>query len=97
MVSTRRPTEGAKPAEVAQLLASRRRPALALPEGGTCSTDPTRRPTPRSRSPAPAMLDEVDLPPVPGIDQPWVGTEPRKALDNAAATHCDGTDFTRRR
>ena len=42
---------------------------------------------------APGMLSEVDLPPVRGVTQPWVGTEPRKALDNAAATTCDETDF----
>ena len=32
------------------------------------------------------MLAEVDLPPVTGVNRPWVGTEPRRALDNAAAT-----------
>ncbi|GCD92191.1 sigma-70 family RNA polymerase sigma factor [Nocardioides sp. LS1] len=40
-----------------------------------------------------AMLGEVDLPPVNGIDKPWVGTEPRKAVSNAASTGCDQTDF----
>ena len=32
------------------------------------------------------MLVEVDLPPVAGVLKPWVGTEPRRAMDNVAAT-----------
>jgi hypothetical protein len=40
------------------------------------------------------MLAEIDLPPVAGVKRPWVGTEPRRALTNAAATHCDATDFS---
>jgi len=40
------------------------------------------------------MLAEVDLPPAKGVDEPWVGTEPRKATDNAAATGCDQTTFS---
>ena len=43
---------------------------------------------------APGMLAEVDLPPVSGIVRPWVGTEPRKAMSNLAATGCDNTDFS---
>ena len=39
------------------------------------------------------MLAEVDLPPVAGVDQPWVGTELRKAMVNDAATGCDRADF----
>jgi hypothetical protein len=42
------------------------------------------------------MLAEVDLPPVTGVERPWVGTEPRKALQNAAATNCDNTSFRAR-
>ena len=42
----------------------------------------------------PSLLVEADLPPVPGIDQPWVGTKPRKARENVAATRCDNTDFS---
>lgn len=41
----------------------------------------------------PGMLSEVDLPPVDGVSQPWIGTEPRKAVDNDAATGCDQTSF----
>ena len=40
------------------------------------------------------MLTEIDLPPAAGVRRPWVGTEPRRALNNAAATHCDDADFT---
>ncbi|MBI2244000.1 MAG: hypothetical protein HYU55_08675, partial [Nocardioides sp.] len=42
----------------------------------------------------PGMLAEVDLPPVGKVRRPWVGTEPRQARDNAAATGCDRTDFS---
>jgi hypothetical protein len=38
----------------------------------------------------------VDLPPVSGVDRPWVGTEPHRAVDNPAATGCDHTDFSAR-
>jgi hypothetical protein len=44
--------------------------------------------------PAPGMLSEVDLPPVTGVSHPWVGTEPRRAMDNDASTRCDEADFT---
>ena len=40
------------------------------------------------------MLTAVDLPPVAGVRRPWVGTEPRKATSNVAATGCDRTDFS---
>jgi hypothetical protein len=40
------------------------------------------------------MLAEVDLPPVTRVKQPWVGTEPRRASVNVAATGCDNTAFT---
>jgi hypothetical protein len=41
----------------------------------------------------PSLLIEADLPPVPDIDQPWVGTAPAKAGENVAATRCDDTSF----
>jgi hypothetical protein len=40
------------------------------------------------------MLAAVDLPPVPGVDRPWVGTEPRRPVRNVAATSCDRADFS---
>ena len=39
------------------------------------------------------MLSEVDLPPVVGVDRPWIGTEARVARTNLAATRCDATRF----
>jgi DNA-directed RNA polymerase specialized sigma24 family protein len=41
----------------------------------------------------PALLSELDLPPVTGVDQPWVGTQPVRPTTNAAATGCDRTSF----
>jgi hypothetical protein len=39
------------------------------------------------------MLVEVDLPPIVGVPRPWVGTQPRRAMDNDASTSCDDADF----
>jgi DNA-directed RNA polymerase specialized sigma24 family protein len=68
-----------------------------LPDAGTCTADARLRessPVPVSGRGNPAMLIEADLPPVPGIDQPWVGSTARKARQNLAATRCDKTEFT---
>jgi DNA-directed RNA polymerase specialized sigma24 family protein len=65
-----------------------------LPDAGACSARARLRPAaPRPVGTVPAMLAEVDLPPVTGVDRPWVGTEPRKAVENVAATRCDQADF----
>jgi len=66
-----------------------------LPDGGACS----RRPRLAAAPPVPVgqvpgMLGEIDLPPVTGVIRPWVGTEPRKAVSNVAATNCDRADFS---
>ncbi len=93
-VSTTRAADGPRPAAVAKLLARGVDQLCELPEGGTCSTSAKpQATTPVPVAQAPGMLAEVDLPPAAGVSKPWVGTEPRKALDNAAATHCDSTDF----
>jgi hypothetical protein len=42
------------------------------------------------------MLDEVDLPPVKGVEQPWVATAPTAATKNLAATRCDQAVFHRK-
>ncbi len=67
----------------------------ALPGGGACAPARVelaeRDPLPAGRQPA--LLSEVDLPAVPGIRDPWVGTQPKRALTNAAATGCDRTSF----
>ena len=44
----------------------------------------------------PGLLLEADLPPIEGVDRPWVGTEPQQARQNVAATRCDHTDFGQR-
>lgn len=67
-----------------------------LPGAGACAD---RRPVVEDRQPLPtgrrpALLSAVDLPPVTGVDAPWVGTDPVRPVDNAAATGCDSTSFT---
>jgi hypothetical protein len=39
------------------------------------------------------MLSEFDLPPAVGVVKPWVGTTPKQALRNLAATGCDHSSF----
>ncbi len=66
----------------------------ALPEGGECVDKAQARlvaPLPIGK--APAMLTELDLPPVSRVRRPWVGTEPRRATTNLAATRCDQASF----
>ncbi len=69
-----------------------------LPEAGACA--PRSPATPRRPAiptgTAPAMLGEIDLPPVPGVKRPWVGTRPRRAMTNDAASGCDATSFSGR-
>ena len=65
-----------------------------LPAGGACARSPRlREAAPPPVGEVPGMLAEVDLPPVPGVDRPWVGTQPRRASSNVAATRCDRADF----
>jgi DNA-directed RNA polymerase specialized sigma24 family protein len=79
----------------ARLLAQAVTGLCTLPEGGSCALSPKVRPAaPVPVASVPGMLAEVDLPPVPGVTNPWVGTEPRQAKDNDAATGCDQTDFS---
>ncbi len=42
---------------------------------------------------SPALLSEIDLPPVRQVSEPWVGTEPRRARTNDASSACDNTSF----
>jgi hypothetical protein len=89
--------QGPRPNVVAKLLAEGVDRLCALPEGGACTTDARAVATdPVPVAPAPGMLTEVDLPPADGVARPWVGTAPRRALDNAAATNCDAADFSGR-
>lgn len=66
----------------------------ALPDAGACSSGSAlevREPLPAG--PEPALISELDLPPVGGVGRPWVGTEARRPTTNAAATRCDQTSF----
>jgi len=88
---------GPRPRAVARLLSRGVDGLCELPDAGACATGSTiRRTAPVPVGAAPGMLTEVDLPPATGVRRPWVGTEPRRALDNAAATHCDEADFSMR-
>lgn len=73
----------------------------ALPAGGACSRSTSLvSVAPPPAGAAPGMLVEVDLPPVElggeRVRRAWVGTEPRKALTNLAATRCDKAAFSGR-
>jgi len=89
------PTEEPDLGSSTELLATAVTDLCTLPSAGACSTTPSVRsssPVPVGRHPS--MLIEADLPPVPGVDQPWVGTQSRKAKENIAATRCDDADFS---
>ena len=58
--------------------------------GGPCSSLPKAVPMAAPRAGRlPMMLSEFDLPPVAGVERPWAGTTPRRAVQNVAATTCD--------
>lgn len=66
-----------------------------LPGAGACTTKPAATPAPPPPSGAePALMNEADLPPVTGVSEPWVGTDPAPATTNVAATRCDDASFT---
>ncbi len=93
-------TEGLSTAAIAPhgtLLAAAVNDLCGAPGTGRCAGPPTLRATPPVPvGMVPGMISGVDLPPVSGVDSPWVGTDPQKALTNAAATQCDLTVFNRR-
>lgn len=65
------------------------------PGGATCVADP--RVDEVASAPleeAPAMIGELDLPPVGDVVGPWAGTAPTPATTNDAATPCDNADFS---
>jgi DNA-directed RNA polymerase specialized sigma24 family protein len=65
-----------------------------LPEAGACGALPrlvTVPPLPVGE--LPAILAELDLPPVRGVNRPWVGTAPVQAVQNPAATRCESATF----
>lgn len=53
-----------------------------------------KRSLPPETGTAPGFLGVIDLPPVAGIDDLWVGTEPDSARNNLSATQCDKAEFT---
>ncbi len=79
----------------ARLLATAVDGLCHLPDAGACAGRPRHRVAPAVPvGQVPGMLGEVDLPPVTGVVRPWVGTEPRRAVTNVAATNCDRADFS---
>lgn len=83
------------PAAVAGLQAAAVDGVCEVRGAGPCARTPrvtdVAPPAPRR---APAMISEIDLPPVSGVDQPWVGTDPAPARTNTAATSCDSSSFS---
>lgn len=69
--------------------------SIAETAPGACPTVPEARriPPPRPNQ-AVGMLQVLDLPPVTGAPEPWVGVKPAKARENHAATRCDRTSFS---
>lgn len=69
--------------------------AVCSESGGGCASPPytiSRRPPPHDET-AHGFLSVVDLPVVPRITSPWIGTEPRPVSGNPSATACDQADF----
>ena len=78
----------------AGLLADAVNGLCSLPETGPCAEKPALAAArPVAAGQVPAMLSEVDLPPVAGIERPWIGTEARIANTNLASSRCDDTTF----
>lgn len=77
-----------------RLLAGAVRGVCDQPDAGTCVSRPRVLPSaPVPVGQVPGMLVAVDLPPLPGVAQPWFGTDPQQARTNLAATSCDTTRF----
>ena len=78
----------------AGLLADAVNELCRLPDTGPCAEKPetaVSKPVPVGK--VPAMLSEVDLPPVVGVDRAWIGTGAKVARTNLAASRCDATRF----
>lgn len=64
---------------------------------GTCLATPTIAPVlPPPSGEGEGLLAVADLPPLPGIRQPWGGTHPEPPVGPIASSTCDRTDFTDR-
>ncbi len=93
-VGTARGVKAAPARQVAQSLADAVVMLCGVTGGGECAGRPRVSPVPPPLSgEVVGMLAVVDLPPVGGIAEPWVGTEPTAGGANAAATTCDHVDF----
>ena len=96
-VSTVLETRGGQPSDVRQGAAT-----LTAAVRNLCSADPSG-PCPRSVRTTPVLpppsgetvgtLAVADLPVVGNVNRPWVGTDPRPARPNVAATTCDKASF----
>lgn len=76
------------------LLAAAVNALCGAPATGHCAGPATMKEIPPlPTGSVPGMISAVDLPAVTQLDEMWVGTEPRKALTNAAATQCDSAVF----
>ena len=78
------------------LLAAAVNALCGAPGADACAGPPsmTKIP-PLPAGPVPGMLSEVDLPQVTTVDDRWVGTEPKQAQSNPAATQCDNAAFSK--
>lgn len=66
------------------------------PGTATCAGSPKiREISPLPVGQMPAMLSEIDLPRVKGVRFPWSGTDPKKAVENHAASRCDKANFAK--
>jgi DNA-directed RNA polymerase specialized sigma24 family protein len=84
--------------EITQSLAD----SVAMLCSQTDSSDCAKEPSFEVVAPPPSgekrgLLAVADLPPVGRVAKPWVGTAPRAARQNPAATACDDTDFSNTR
>ena len=52
-----------------------------------------RKSLPPETSTATGFLGVIDLPPIEGTDELWIGTDPASARPNLSATRCDNTKF----
>lgn len=78
-----------------QLLAAAVNHLCGAPATGTCAGPPDLvESAPLPTGGLNGMISELDLPPVSGAKQGWVGTEPTPAQTNTAATQCDRADFS---
>lgn len=88
--------QSARPAQVVQSLADSVAMLCATSGSPGCAKRAsfTEVPPPPSGEER-GVLAVADLPPIGRIDEPWVGTDVKRAARNPAATTCDRADFAR--